>query len=92
MELTAIPLDILSLLLDQLTQQDIKRVRLVFRSLHKIAKLRISRVILSAEIQAFLYEDGNCPFTEQAPRVARVGVVIDVWDEGFRELWLEGIA
>lgn len=47
MELTAIPVDVLSLFLDQPTHRYLKRVRLVCRTLHKIVTLRIPRVFLS---------------------------------------------
>jgi hypothetical protein len=47
MELIALPLDILNLLVDQLTQRELKKVRLVCRTLHSVATLRIPRVFLS---------------------------------------------
>ncbi len=56
MELIDLPVDILSLFIDQLIQRDLKRLRLVCRTLHEITVLRIPRVFLSpsrANIDAF---------------------------------------
>lgn len=47
MGVLSLPVDILSLIFDHLTQCDLKRVRLVNRALHKLANLRITRVFLS---------------------------------------------
>ncbi len=47
MEALSLPVDILSLVFDHLTQRDLKKVRLVNRALHKLVSLRITRVFLS---------------------------------------------
>ncbi|KAF2995070.1 hypothetical protein E8E13_002544 [Curvularia kusanoi] len=47
MEALSLPVDILSLVFDHLTQRDLKKMRLVNRTLHKLVSLRITRVFLS---------------------------------------------
>ena len=47
MEALSLPVDILCLIFDHLTQRDLKKVRLVNRALHKLVSLRITRVFLS---------------------------------------------
>lgn len=47
MELTTLPVDVLSLLLDQLSQRDLKKLRSACRSLHQLIRIRISRIFLS---------------------------------------------
>jgi hypothetical protein len=47
MEVLSLPVDILCLVFDHLTQRDLKKLRLVNRALHKLVSLRIPRVFLS---------------------------------------------
>lgn len=56
MDFTSLPVDVLTLFFDELIQRNLKRVRLVCRTLHEIVKLRIPRVFFSpnrANINAF---------------------------------------
>jgi hypothetical protein len=46
-DISNLPVDILSLFFDCLTQRDLKNVRLVNRALHSLVNLRITRVFLS---------------------------------------------
>jgi hypothetical protein len=43
------------------------------------------RLDSSAELAAFLYGEGECPFTEEVPQVANVGWVVSNWDPGYKE-------
>lgn len=47
MEALSLPVDILCLVFDHLTQRDLNKSRLVNRALHKLVSLRITRVFLS---------------------------------------------
>ncbi|KAJ8118738.1 hypothetical protein OPT61_g339 [Boeremia exigua] len=46
---------------------------------NRIDKLN-NRLDSSAEVQAFLFEDGDCPFAEETPQAAGVGWVVSIWD------------
>ena len=47
MDLTSLPVDVLCLICDCLTQGDLKKVRLVNRALSRLVNLRFTRVFLS---------------------------------------------
>jgi hypothetical protein len=44
------------------------------------------RLDSSAELNAPLYQDEQCPFTEEVPCVASVGMQISLWDKRFRSM------
>ena len=58
------------------------RPAVIFRRKASSLDLRLDS---SAELAAFLYGEGECPFTEQVPQVANVGWVVSNWDPGYRE-------
>lgn len=58
------------------------RLAITFRS--KASSL-ILRLDSSSELAAFLYGEGECPFTEKVPEVANVGWIINIWDPDYRE-------
>ena len=50
------------------------------------------RLDSSAELAAFLYAEGECPFTEEVSQEANVGWVVSSWDPEYREYMVYGSA
>jgi hypothetical protein len=82
MDITSLPVDILSLLFDYLTQRDFKKLRLVNRTLHKLINLRTTRVFLSpnrTNIDAFHGIAASETFRAQVREI--------IWDDAKLEFY-----
>lgn len=77
-----LPVDVLALIFDRLTQRDLKKVRLVCRALQSVVKLRVSRVFLSpnrTNINAFRGIAAKKEFRDQVREI--------VWDDARLEYY-----
>lgn len=81
MEALSLPVDILCLVSDHLTQRDLNKSRLVNRALHKLVSLRITRVFLSPN------RTNIDTFCDIASSAFRTQVREVIWDDAKLEFY-----